>query len=83
MSLPRGLLNSPVATGSAQAIAAQPPTRWHDAMPTNRIGTILVATAVTVLSKTSNHEISTHTIDPNKNYWRNQQKNPGRWPGNL
>ena len=22
-------------------------------------------------------------INPDRNYWRNQQKNPGRWPGNL
>jgi transposase InsO family protein len=24
--------------------------------------------------------LSTHHIDPNKAYWRNQQKEPGRWP---
>jgi hypothetical protein len=29
-----------------------------------------------------NHElIGSHTIDPYRNYWLNQQKNPGRWPG--
>jgi transposase InsO family protein len=45
---------------------------------------ILVTTrTVTVISKTSYHVLSSHTIDPEKNYWRNQQKNPGRWPGNL
>ncbi|EPQ72292.1 transposase [Mycobacterium marinum str. Europe] len=45
---------------------------------------ILVATStVTVLSKTGHHVLSSHTINPDKNYWRNQQKNPGRWPGNL
>ncbi len=38
---------------------------------------------VTVISKTGHHVLSSHTIDPNKNYWRNQNKNPGRWPGNL
>jgi hypothetical protein len=42
----------------------------------------LVATqTVTVISKTGHHLIASHTIDPNRNYWRNQQKNPGRWPG--
>ena len=25
--------------------------------------------------------IASHTIDPDRNYWRNQQKHPGRWPG--
>jgi hypothetical protein len=25
--------------------------------------------------------LSTHTIDPDRSYWRNQQKRPGRWPG--
>ncbi|OBA91324.1 transposase [Mycobacteriaceae bacterium 1482268.1] len=43
---------------------------------------ILVTTqTVTVISKTSHQLIASHTIDPNRNYWRNQQKNPGRWPG--
>jgi hypothetical protein len=27
--------------------------------------------------------LSTHLIDPNKAYWRNQQKEPGRWPGST
>ena len=27
--------------------------------------------------------LSQHTIDPNRNYWRNQEKDPGRWPGSL
>ena len=24
--------------------------------------------------------LSRHQIEPNKNYWRNQNKEPGRWP---
>ena len=27
--------------------------------------------------------IASHTITPDRNDWRNEQKNPGRWPGNL
>ena len=27
--------------------------------------------------------IASHTISPERNYWRNEQKNPGHWPGNL
>ncbi|ULE32171.1 IS481 family transposase [Mycobacterium sp. IDR2000157661] len=43
---------------------------------------ILVATkTVTVISKTGHRLIASHTINPDRNYWRNQQKNPGRWPG--
>ena len=43
---------------------------------------ILVADhTVTVISKTGHHVLSSHTIDPDHNYWRNQQKHPGRWPG--
>ncbi|CAM3174491.1 hypothetical protein X011_08410 [Mycobacterium tuberculosis variant microti OV254] len=29
---------------------------------------------VTVISKTGHHVLSSHHIDPNKNYWRNQNK---------
>jgi transposase InsO family protein len=43
---------------------------------------ILVTTeTVTVISKTTHQLIASHTIDATRNYWRNQQKNPGRWPG--
>jgi transposase InsO family protein len=43
---------------------------------------ILVATAtVTVISTTGYQLIASHHIDPNHDYWPNQQKNPGRWPG--
>jgi transposase InsO family protein len=45
---------------------------------------ILVTThTVTVISKTAHHVLSSHHIDAERNYWRNQNKNPGRWPGNL
>ena len=45
---------------------------------------ILVTTdTVTVISKTGYQLIASHTINPDRNYWRNEQKNPGRWPGNL
>jgi transposase InsO family protein len=43
---------------------------------------ILVTTdTVTVISKNHHHVLSSHHIDPDHNYWRNQHKNPGRWPG--
>ena len=44
---------------------------------------LVTSHTVTVISKTGHHILSSHQIDPDKNYWRNHQKNPGRWPGNL
>jgi hypothetical protein len=41
---------------------------------------IITAITVTVLSKTTHQPIASHTVNPDRNYWRNQQKNPGRWP---
>ena len=42
---------------------------------------IVTTTTVTVLTTPEYQLIASHTIDPNHNYWRNQQKRPGRWPG--
>lgn len=36
---------------------------------------------VLVLRDTDHQLIASHHIEPDRNYWRNQQKNPGRWPG--
>jgi hypothetical protein len=35
---------------------------------------------ITVADLTTGEVISTHQIEPNKTYWRNQNKKPGRWP---
>ncbi|MFC7503077.1 integrase core domain-containing protein, partial [Nocardioides sp. GCM10030258] len=40
-------------------------------------------TTVTVVGFTTGEILSTHTIEPDKNYWRNTQRAPGRWPGAL
>ena len=54
--------------------------RRHAATPV----LILVATqTVTVISKTGHHLIASHTIDPDRNYWRNQQKTPADGRGDL
>ena len=43
--------------------------------------TILIdADTVTVLHTDTGEVLSTHTIDPDRSYWRNQYKQPGRWP---
>ena len=44
---------------------------------------LVTTTTATVISKNQHHVLSSHHIDPDRNYWRNQNKNPGRWPGNL
>jgi transposase InsO family protein len=36
---------------------------------------------VTVTDLTTGEVLSVHLIDPDKSYWRNQNKEPGRWPG--
>ena len=37
-------------------------------------------TTVTVVATRTGEIIATNTIDPNKTYWRNTMKAPGRWP---
>ncbi len=44
---------------------------------------LVTTTAVTVISKTGHHVLSSHHIDADTNYWPNQNKNPGQRPGNL
>jgi transposase InsO family protein len=36
---------------------------------------------VTVVHLGTGEILSTHLIEPGKGYWRNQRRNPGRWPG--
>jgi hypothetical protein len=35
---------------------------------------------ITVADLNTGEVLSTHQIEPNKTYWRNQQRQPGRWP---
>ena len=36
---------------------------------------------ITVADLTTGEVLSVHLIEPDKTYWRNQNKEPGRWPG--
>jgi transposase InsO family protein len=36
---------------------------------------------ITVTDLRTGEVLSTHLIEPDKTYWRNQNKEPGRWPG--
>jgi len=39
--------------------------------------------SVTVIELRTGEVLSTHDIDPDRAYWRNKQRSPGRWPGLL
>jgi hypothetical protein len=36
---------------------------------------------VTVVALDTGEVLSTHRIEPDRTYWRNQRRDPGRWPG--
>lgn len=36
---------------------------------------------VTITVQETGEILSKHLIEPENNYWRNQLRNPGRWPG--
>ncbi|GAA2236037.1 IS481 family transposase [Herbiconiux moechotypicola] len=40
-------------------------------------------TTITVIHQHTGEIIATNQIDPHKTYWRNTQKEPGRWPGSF
>lgn len=46
-----------------------------------RVLAIADDTTITVIELETGEILSTHHVDPDKTYWRNQQKRPGRWPG--
>ena len=70
--------NSPCATAAASTTSASAATTPH-----TPVLILVTTTTVTVISKSTHQLLSSHAINPDKNYWPNQQKNPGRWPGNL
>ena len=46
-----------------------------------RVLAIADDTTVTVIELHTGEILSTHDINPERSYWRNKQKSPGRWPG--
>lgn len=46
-----------------------------------RIIALVDETTVTVIHLDTGEIIATNTINPDRNYWRNDKKEPGRWPG--
>ena len=37
-------------------------------------------TTATIIDRTTGEILATCTIDPNRTYWRNNEREPGRWP---
>ncbi|MCE1175122.1 MAG: IS481 family transposase, partial [Propionibacteriales bacterium] len=48
-----------------------------------RVLAIADDTTVTTIALDTGEILATHTINPDRNYWPNTQKAPGRWPGTL
>lgn len=48
---------------------------------TTRVLALADETTVTVIHLTTGEILSEHLIDPSRSYWRNQRREPGRWPG--
>jgi hypothetical protein len=46
-----------------------------------RVLAIVDEQEVTVVNLATGEILSSHLIEPDKGYWRNQQRDPGRWPG--
>jgi hypothetical protein len=52
--------------------------RAHAATP---VLILVTTTTITVVSKNRHRVLSSHHIDPDRNYWRNQTKNPATGRG--
>ena len=48
-----------------------------------RILALIDETTVTVIHLDTGEILSTHDINPNRSYWRNNQQEPGRWPSTV
>lgn len=46
-----------------------------------RVLAIIDEREVTVVALDTGEILSTHLIEPDRGYWRNQRRDPGRWPG--
>ena len=46
-----------------------------------RVLAIVDEREVTVVALDTGEILSTHLIEPDRRYWRNQRRDPGRWPG--
>jgi transposase InsO family protein len=51
------------------------------ALARRRVLAIVDEEEVTVVALDTGEILSTHRIEPDRRYWRNQRRDPGRWPG--
>jgi transposase InsO family protein len=51
------------------------------AVARRRVLAIVDEQEVTVVALDTGEILSTHRIEPDRRYWRNQRRDPGRWPG--
>jgi transposase InsO family protein len=73
-------------TDSKGAITLRRAGRLHHlkigaAFARRRVLAIVDVQEVTVVALDTGEILSTHLIEPDRRYWRNQRRDPGRWPG--
>jgi len=73
-------------TDSKGAITLRRAGRLHHlkigaAFARRRVLAIVDDQEVTVVALDTGEILSTHLIEPDRRYWRNQRRDPGRWPG--
>jgi len=73
-------------TDSKGAITLRRAGRLHHlkigaAFARRRVLAIVDEQEVTVVALDTGEILSTHLIEPDRRYWRNQRRDPGRWPG--
>lgn len=86
-----GGVHQPPATPRSRAAApAAGPRARLDGDATRKVGAafarrrvlaIVDEQEVTVVALDTGEILSTHLIEPDRRYWRNQRRDPGRWPG--
>ena len=73
-------------TDSNGAITLRRAGRLHHlkigaAFARRRVLAIVDKQEVTVVALDTGEILSAHLIEPDRRYWRNQRRDPGRWPG--
>ena len=58
-----------------------PPRHRRRSTPANASSPSPTTPPSPIIDLNTGEILSTHRIEPDRQYWRNQQKSPGRWPG--
>lgn len=86
MSKAKVIVLSVVEQGLSKAEAARRyeiSWRWvHTLVQRYQTGWLLIdPTTASVIDRATGEILATCTIDPTRTYWRNNEREPGRWPG--